>query len=368
MKTLKLGAVVPLRLRGGDERDGALAERACRGWTLIEIIAVLAVLAILAAALAPVLIAQLKQAAREQEQSNLEAIARAFEMYVKRTRDIPDQTGWAAAAASSIGWRPEDVSANARGLARVFWIDPQLRVGPEADDVLPYNQDENGSLEPQKPRLLIISSLVRPLPETVVSGVAPSEEAFEEVWNLAPRSVPSSWDWTGQGEDLLVQRIHLAPLFHAVSLNGIGSPRYAVDNSPTNTLSDLPFTAWFLENSVLILCDAEGQCVLKEVVKKDTAYGFDGSGWGVGISAFFGGQPWPTGAELQSIANLFLAAALNPHADNGETPSSLYQKMAAFVAAYTAWAEAGFHSDFGKAVRDARRALEEALWDLIDLE
>src|SRR5437867_1058302 len=115
-----------------------------RGFNLIEMIGVLAVMAILALALAPILIKQLDQIAGDKEASQLKAFADAFRQGVLQTKSIPNATGWYTNIATVLGFQTNQVLINDRHVARVFLIDPALRVG-SSSGTLPYTQTPNGS-------------------------------------------------------------------------------------------------------------------------------------------------------------------------------------------------------------------------------
>ena len=332
-------------------------------FTLIELIGVLAVIAILAAAITPLLIARLKQAARESEKENLNQIAEGLLLYIKQNHQIPGPQNWAQAAASMIGWTAEKILTNEHRQPRVFWIDPSFQVGPSTNATLasqlPYTQGPAGSSKPQNPRILLISSMGRPLPSSIHSGVAPSEQAFQEVWNLPENTVPSSWNWNGQGEDLIVRRIHLLPLFHQVTLNvfGANQPFYSIDGGDLQKITSSPWSAWFIEGTLLSLYNQETNCVIKEVIHQNTSFSFVGNDWNSGL--YFPPVPtWMGGEQLQAMADEFLMAPLNPRTLFNTTPYDVYEAMKDYLLKYEDWANSGFSmGQKFQAVRAAQREL-----------
>ena len=342
-----------------------------RSFTLIELVGVLAVIAILAAALTPLLIARLKQTARENERKNLDRIAEGLVLYVKESHQIPGPQDWAQAVASMIGWQVDEVLTNRRGLARVFWVDPSFQVGPSTNvtdaSQLPYIQGPAGSDKPQNPRILLISSMGRPLPSTVHSGVAPDEQAFQEIWDLPDQSVPSSWNWNGQGEDLIIHRIHLLPLFHQVTLNVFGSsqPFYSIDGGALQKISTSPWSAWFLEGTLLSLYNQETNCVIKEIIHQNTSFSFVGNDWNGGL--YFPPVPtWMEGEQLQAMVEAFLMAPLNPRTLSDTTPYDVYNAMTNYLLKYEEWANSGFlPGEKFQAVREAQRELRKLSFSLI---
>src|SRR6266516_2426463 len=123
-----------------------------RAFSLIEMIGVLAVVAILVLALATVTIRYLDRMAAEKETAQLKSLAEGFRQGVITTKTIPNQTGWYSMIATNLGLQTNQVTLNDRRLARVFLIDPSLRVGtglpttsplPNGKNVLPYTQDKS---------------------------------------------------------------------------------------------------------------------------------------------------------------------------------------------------------------------------------
>src|SRR5207244_2183517 len=86
---------------------------------------------------------------------------------------------------------------------------------------LPYAQAAGGlAVQPFSPRMMILSSISKPLTNIITSGVTPlsGPTAFSNIWNAAEGTVPAGWSWSGQPGDIKIQRIQLADVFLQLSL------------------------------------------------------------------------------------------------------------------------------------------------------
>src|SRR5437867_11724839 len=114
-----------------------------RAFTLIEMIGVLAVVAILALALATVTIKYLDRIAAEKETAQLQAFGEAFRQGVIKSKVIPSQTLWDQMIATNLGLQISQIRTNDRRVARVFLIDPNLRVGTGQATTSPLANGKN---------------------------------------------------------------------------------------------------------------------------------------------------------------------------------------------------------------------------------
>lgn len=188
-------------------------------FSLIEMIAIMALLAIVASATVPMLVKQADDVAESTEVANLKVIAEAFRGAVAQTRSIPDPAQWATFVASKVGLPVSSVRTNARGNARVFLVDPALRIGAVSPANLPYQQGTS-AYPVTNPRFLIVSSLSTPLP-------ALSQSDFNTLWGNPEGTIPAGWtSWQqagGTGHDLKVARIDLTPSFDSIVLQNTSS-------------------------------------------------------------------------------------------------------------------------------------------------
>ena len=318
---------------------------AARAFTLIEMVAILGVIAVLAAALVPALLKQYDRIAGQNEAAVLKSLSDGLTHGIRRNRSIPSQNTWAQIAATNAGFQISDVTNNTRRLPRLYMIDPALRIGTNASQVLPYAQTNSGSINPISPRLMIVSSISTPLPVSLSNGVA-STTNFNAIWDAADGTVPASFpaSWNGRGNDLKVQRINLTPLFHQLILNGDGSVSggYSIDASVTNAISTNGLSAYFLDGTVLNLY-ATNALLAQQVLVRDTSFYYSIGNWSWSIINASGAGPGGGNnvfTNIDFIIPLFLNTASNPR--SGETPLHVFQMMTNYFTTYNAWAAAGF--------------------------
>jgi type II secretory pathway pseudopilin PulG len=340
--------------------------RAVFAWTLIEVLGLVTVISILSAFLLPAVVRQIDKVVAEQETSILNSFSTAFQQYVMTTRTIPDQTSWASAIASKIGSSANDVLYNVRQQAqqatnsRVFLIDPSLQLGSGGG--LPYTQSNflsgiaGSPMLPQNPRVMIVSSLGKPLPAAVTNGVYGSvaNGYFTNLWNAVERTVPSdtAWSgWTGRAEDVIVQRVNLSPLFVRLLLNKYNTSSYGyytVDGTDGTTAptSVTNVDGYFIQGSVLTLyTNAPGTSVsyatnidTKLILNSDTSLVFEQGKWRGYIE---GASTGNGAADAGDIVSRFLAATPNTNA--AQTFGNAQQvivvgDMLAFMSNYNIWA------------------------------
>ncbi len=305
------------------------------GFSLVEMVGVLAIIALLAAALVPVVMKQMDQAALTKETADLRVMSAALQSSILATKTIPTYTNWAPAVSSFAAMSLASVTNTSRGYARAFLIDPNLQIGGAG---LPYTQTTNSCTNaPVSARALIVGTLARALP--VASGIL-SSNAFNDLWNTPKGTKPSTWTtWAGNGQDLVIQRINLAPLFHRVILNNgaVGGTGYfSIDAG--GPLAVPPgaagWNAYYLDGTALGLYDTNVNLMARELVKNDLSHVFEYSVWRDGIQ--MGASTGPT--DFTALATQFMAAPSSPAAKWSATPSGLASLMYTFMNAYTAWA------------------------------
>jgi type II secretory pathway pseudopilin PulG len=338
-----------MRSRSIHRRDSRLgnpvqARAKTAAWTLIEMIGVLAVLAVFAAVIVPVLVREVDRRSREAETTQMTRLAAALQGGIQRHREVPDENGYVQLIAEELGTKTDDVLTNSRGIRRGYLIDPQLRLGPTTNSTLPYRQTTEGSVPPISPRLILLSSLGESLPAAVTGGVAANDAAFDAVWSAEPGRIPDGWSWSGQGEDLILQRLQLAPLFIPVVLNS-PSPsapgKFGLDATGTNALGADVFTAWFLRGTTLRLHAADDTLQLVEVMQTPSAYGYERGAWRGQLSLDQEARPW-RGAAVADAAASFLTAPWNGQAKDQITQHQVLAGMSDYLTAYLNWAARGF--------------------------
>jgi type II secretory pathway pseudopilin PulG len=324
-------------------------------------IGIMAVLAILAAILLPPLIKQVDKTVADQEKSALKSLADAFQQSVLNKRVIPDQTTWYSAVASQLGLGTNDVLYNVRQQShaitnsRVFLIDPALQVGlSSAPSGLPYSQTNfisstpGSPMSPQRPRLMLVSSLGNVLPNVVASGVfgdTTTHPYFADLWNAADGTVPTdtAWSgWTGKPGDVLVQRINLAPMFVHLLIgkyNSAGAGGYAIDGTSPIPLTNVD--GFFIQGSVLTLCSgpSPGTPETQQILTRAASFILENGVWRGSLSGS------SLNAGIMNIGDLVQQFLLAPPNVNAQNPAGNAQQilvisnMLSYMSNYNVWAQ-----------------------------
>ncbi|MCP5516446.1 MAG: type II secretion system protein [Verrucomicrobiales bacterium] len=357
---------------GSPSRGGGSGRR---GFTLVEIIAVLALIAILSVVVAPVLIRVFDRLAREAEEKRMAGLIEGLRTHVLRNRNVPFTNNFAAALAQEMGLDADNVSTNARGLRRVYLVDPAIT----NTIPIPFTQNWVGVTNnlPALLGVMLISSISRDLPTNVVSGFAPSSAAFSNAWYTVDDALPAGWNWEGDPEDLVMERMNLRDLFVEVTLNYdtwtisfTNRGRFTIDNSTTNRLPGFStvFTTHYLASTMLGLHSHTGisdTLQVSEILRDPAAYVYEIDTWRGRL--FTGrGVRLLGGIDLQAAHDLFLAAPWNVNAKGNPavTQRMVVDAMADYMVEYLAWASAGFPSK-SKDIIDAKKELDTAVTYLI---
>ena len=342
-------------------RTGLDAPQRANAFTLIEVIGVLALIAIAAALVLPMLVRQIDKSVSDQEIATLQSFGNALPQSIMRTRDIPGPADWMTNIAAELGMNVSDVKTNARNNARFMLIDPNLRIG-DTNSGLPYTQSNwwFGSrcsnsvgtvVAPYTPRVMILSSLGIPFPNTLSSGVPSTPSDFTNIWNWDDTSaaVPATTalaTWTGKAEDLKVQRINLSPIFVDLVLSTYASAAngfYSMDCASTNPA---PYTngieGFFIQNTLLGLFRSSSPATLdsQQVLVHDASFVFESGIW---KGSIVGGY-MPGGFDLAGAVAQFLVAPTNSNAAFTDQPYRIVRDMTNYMGAYNAWATAGYPS------------------------
>ena len=314
-------------------------------FTLVEMIGVLAIIAILAAVLLPAMIKQMDKIVADQETATLQAFGTAIQTKVLRSRRIPDATAsgnnWIGAITNELGVPPNLVSTNTRNRARAFVIDTDgfSPIG------LPYDQTSDGvSAPPSRARFMILSSLgSMNLP---VSSGPLSKNDFSAIWDTPPNNVPSTWSATwnnGRGDDLIVQRINLSPLFVNLILTTNNSTAnyayYSINLGDTNTVGVGGINAFFIQGSVLNLFSNVVVNPLpdsQQVLQRDTSFVYDQNVWRTCITSIsLANTNIP---DFSGIVNGFVNAGIRTNSNDNTINRQVAQDFIDYMAAYINWA------------------------------
>lgn len=307
-----------------------------QGWTLIEIIGGLAIIAILAAAIAPVAVRRIDQAVLTKEVADLSAISNALVLQVMRNASIPGPTNWSQSASTWAQLPLSSISTTPRGFNRAFLVDGSGWFSTN----LYYAQSPQGTpAPPSSTRAMIVASIAGTNPP-VTSGV-PTTASFNDLWNTQDQAKPSSWTgWSGNGSDVVIQRLNFQPLFHRVILwvreTNSAAPAYAINNSspiPLSTTNNLD--AYFLDGSVLGMF-TNNVLALTEIVKSDLSRVFEEGIWSDQIRS---GPPISTAAStnLESTAYNFVTSPAPVGSLKGDTVYGAAEQLLAYMLAYSSW-------------------------------
>jgi hypothetical protein len=216
---------------------------------------------------------------------------------------------------------------------------------------LPYQQTSSGSINPPaNARFIIMSSLSSPFPAALTNGMSSSD--FNVLWNTTNDTVPAgtSWSWStwnGQGPDVKIRRINLAPSFvHLVlTVTDPTNALYSIDNSPINSVTNGPggsLDTYLISTTILKLCSRTGPSTnvvtnlfASQFLQQDTAWVFSGGLWrnaNVPAPAGGGGGWWGT----------LIDSFLRQPSHNGIAPAQLFADMTNWLAGYNELAAGGF--------------------------
>jgi type II secretory pathway pseudopilin PulG len=314
-------------------------------FSLIELIGVLAVLAILAVVLVSVVVRCMDRAALRSETASLSSLSDALVQHVLRSNNIPDQTTWSRAVGTELALAEANITNTARGYARAFLIDESGWLGTALASG-PWSQTPGGTTTaPAGARIMIVSTIAKALP---ISSGTPKASDFNDIWSAPAGSKPnnSTWNsWAGRGDDLVIQRMNLSPLFHRVvlvngyiggqgyfSINGGQPAPVPLGGSGTNT--------YYLDGTVLGLHNTNQTLTVKEIIRSDMSRVFEYGLWRDQLDMGLTNGP-PLG--LASIASAFYTNSppggwggnLNTW---GGTPQTVLGLMTAYMNGYTTWA------------------------------
>jgi type II secretory pathway pseudopilin PulG len=306
------------------------------GFTLIETIGVLAIVAILAAVLLPSVVKQVDRAAWVRESGDLSSISNALIMSILTSKTIPDASGWPAAVASQMAMPVSSITTTPRGITRYFLIDPSLSIKGGG---LPYTQTPSGSsTQPSSARVMFVSTIATPLKAADLAAAK-----FNAIWDTPVGQKPSGWTWTGNADDLRIQRVNITPLFHRLKLVDIASSsigEFAIDGLPSPP-SGVPTggvgqDAYYLDGTFLSLCDVSGAEQARHIVTGDISFVFDDGAWRLQPDS--GVLPSSLATSYGQDVDNFLASLRSSSAVKGTAQDSVAMILNLYMSAYTSWA------------------------------
>lgn len=319
-------------------------------FSLIEFVGVLSVIAIMAATLVPAVFRSLDRAAWTKEANDMSAISNALSLQVLRNYAIPNEANWMATVANWSARPASQISTNNRGFARLFFYD-QGGWQSAINGNLPFTQGQGGTAPgiPSSARIAIVSTVAKALPYT---NGALSTANFNSIWSAAQGTIPSyftSLGWGGRGDDLVIQRIPVDPLFHHLILtkrDTSGTAAYSINSTAVS--SAVPngpggINSYYLDGTSVGLASADFTNWF--VLTRDVSLTFEAGEWrdrltGDGTDNSLTAQNFTI--QAQTFIQTASILGLHQGADTQGALSALY----AFMYAYTIWANKCPHFQF----------------------
>ncbi len=179
------------------------------GYSLLELIAVMAIMAILAGAMAPNIAERIDAARRDAERQNLAILAQDLKQSILQQKRIPSMrpASWSQAIATVSSYSRERILRNDKGFVRRLLVDPRF-FSQEGKPFRGFVQNRGLKQRPYSPRMMLASSLKQALR---IPQLSASE--FDAIWNQTAQSP------LRENNDLIIERINLAPYFHRIVLS-----------------------------------------------------------------------------------------------------------------------------------------------------
>jgi hypothetical protein len=292
----------------------------------------LAVVVILASIAVPVVVRQIDRAAWNSEATTLGSISNAIAMQAIKNKTISSTNTWSSDAATWAGLSPTGVTTTPRKYARAFLVDGSGWLGSVT---LPYVQTNTGTTVPTSARVMIVSTISQPLP---VSTGVPTAASFNDIWNTPDKTKPSTWTtWTGKGEDILIQRINLQPLFHHVLLYSRDTNvacYFSVDANSQLAIQP-QYEAYYLHGSRLGMY-TNSVLLLSENVNRDMSRDYEAGAWSDQIGS--GPPASANSTNLDAIAYAFVNSSFPPVSKKGDNTVGVADTLLAYLNAYASWA------------------------------
>src|SRR4051794_15889461 len=118
--------------------------KALPSFTLLQLLGALAVMSLLAGVLLPFLIRSIDKVVNEREIAQLNAYDGALQQRIMRSGYIPSYTNfdWAWSISRELGVQVSSVTNNPRRQPRLFVTDLGMKIGPNGNATLPYQQTD----------------------------------------------------------------------------------------------------------------------------------------------------------------------------------------------------------------------------------
>ncbi|HXJ61163.1 MAG TPA: hypothetical protein VNU68_31340 [Verrucomicrobiae bacterium] len=317
-----------------------------RAFTVIELTGVLAIIALLAAAVIPNIIRRIDRAAWQRETSDLSAMADGLVKSVLIEKRIPATNQLPAAIATYRNLSLNQVTTTPRGFQRAFLVDPNASINGNDLRSSPFVQT-NGvwANPPANARVMILGSIAKPALSTIT-------DSFNDIWNTPEGGKPASW--TGQADDLRIQRLELGKSFYKLYLLNL-DPTNGYYTFETNALSSVPLaggqlTAYVLAGTSVNLYrgTTNGTTLqLRVIMNSDQSFVYLNNRWTRDLSS---NDP---GTLADGSFGDWVDQFLNcggpgpPYPDSWASPQAVVDQFYTYLWAYSVWAEKDFEGIIG---------------------
>jgi len=335
------------------------------GMSLLAMIAIVAIISIFMLALLRALIREIDHAVARKELATLKIYKQGLEGAILRNGQIPAPEGWAAAVAAEVGADATRVGTNPRHGLRILMVDTNGWLGGVT---LPYTQNVDGSaVKPENARMMIVSSLGEPVPDTL--GNYPAGTEFAALWNCREGTIPATTAWTGwdgRPDDVKVERVLLDPLFLSLRLATSKSEpyfgQYAIGGDTTLYQAPLQLAAnpprYLLRGTKVWLYTSQTDGSFldsRQILTKSAFYRYEDGIWKSNAA----GADLPGGMDLAAVVKNFLEATPNTNAlHSAEQQAMVVEAFMDYMQGYIAWGQAGFPDN---AMRTEMLGLQDAM-------
>jgi type II secretory pathway pseudopilin PulG len=324
-----------------------------RAFTAIEMVGVLAIIALLASATLPKMIRKIDRTVWEKEKADQQAMADSLTASILRNKTITNYAGIPGAIAKEMALSLSGITSTPRAWSRAFLVDPNFRIGGAT---LPYAQSSNGATGVTNARVMILASIAGDVP--VPSSDNNSD--FQAIWDTPEGSKPTTttWNtWTGKGEDLLIKKINLEPLFYQLVLvdhDGASQARFFIDDPGTtvNAAGGQGTQAYYLDGTVLGLYDSNMSLQTRYLLQRNISFMFEAGAWrgqiqGSGIQTNGNDAATTvTASNFVTRATTFYNEPTNPNSQSqSASQTSVLVAMYTFMFDYVFWATECPHFD-----------------------
>jgi type II secretory pathway pseudopilin PulG len=372
--------------RGGEESERLAfnLQPSRRAFTIIELVGVMAIVAIIAAALAPNIIKRIDRAAWQRETSDLNTMANGLLHTITTDRRVPNKTEVPAAIAKYLDLSLGQVTTTPRKFSRVFVPDPDTASTINGISGLNfasggYIQNNNGSANRPRARLMIISTIARGFSAAQSNLLANVTTAdFANVWSTPETTVPSwftqpSVNWRGSAEDLCIRRVDLGALFHKLYLLNVDTNDgyFSMDANAQTYLSRgsppvfIATTNYVIDGTALTLVagGVPGPPQARVIIHEDESFVYQKNRWSRDLSSDQMGENL---GEFGNLVRDFLNTGKPPYPDNWADPQAVIDQFYTYLWGYSVWAGANFQGIGQKDVQNGENLPLNPMYQVVD--